>query len=367
MIYKKAIRLHGKRINFIIELTEFDNSLKFLKRQCESDPLDYPEYLVELFLRYKIRQIEEICFEIIMKNIALAIERYTNLIFSPLYITIKIYEGGPSGEFAAAAVNPKLCKPNYMFLLIGSNTLFQEVYTTVFKKDRDFHQEIKKTYPTVFSSEFKKVLEHEFVHYLDLTKIKEKNMVYNKFEKYPMYVSSTFEIFTKFRSEGLAEIVSHRNKNSLFFTKSKIDTLKSNLMEGKLMFDDPYFSGMFMYYFIGLYLLYRKRRDEFNQMKAYTKDEEYFHFGYGINNILNISKEIHFQNLPSDIIDYLLKKSINWSHIKFTKEYEHACNKLNIEERNRIISLREYNKLKKENYYRWVKEIKKQKFPVPPP
>ena len=174
---------------------------------------------------------------------------------------------------------------------------------------------------------------------------------------------SVFHNITKYRLEGVAAFLKNKDKKFIEYNKedARLSRLANNNYKGighipKLYHYLYHSCGMYMCYFIGLSSIYEKYPVEFNAMKAYLNKNDFLFFVDGMGNILNSGEDkIYLQNLPENLIYSISKVIPKYSHLTFIKEYQKACNILQVPEDQVIITFSDYIELKKIAYGIWVK------------
>ena len=213
------------------------------------------------------------------------------------------------------------------------------------------------------------LITHEFTHYFDDAKIKELTKVRERvdkfFEKYRSWTGSSSYFVIQLRDEGLARFYEYKKKEFFLYDKKKIYDTKEYIHEyhGALLMVDTYECGFYMWYTIALAYLFSKDRDRFNEMKAYYTGKDFLFFAEGLRSIFS-KNSIYIQNLSNNIILDILKMAKKWSHLKFLKEYKKACEILDVPKDQIIITIDEYNQMKKIDYDRWLSEIRGAGFPT---
>ena len=362
---KKTIKVKGKKIIFEINFERYYKELEKLRHNVLKRKTRHIQDSIETLKEYdSVLELssKEICLKsckLLIKNFVNTISEFISYVIEPFYIHINLLSF--ERHYIHAEIIKEISTFNNFFLDFGSYYLFSNYLVDFFKGNLPVN--LKKEH--AFSEKLLLTLEHEFVHFIDLEQLKNRVKIFERFRgKLDRRFGEAFGQFSQLRSEGLADIISFRRKKYLPYSKTEIEKYKEGFDWGKHG-DATYYLGVLMHYFIGLYFLYKKRINEFNNMRAYFNNREYWTFKKGINNILNkTDKEILLQNLPEDIIRKILKETREWSHIKFLKKYEEACEKLNIENKNQIFILKDYNKVKKHLYKEWKDEVKKHNFSV---
>jgi hypothetical protein len=55
---------------------------------------------------------------------------------------------------------------------------------------------------------------------------------------------------------------------------------------------------------------------------------------------------------------------LEWGHLRFLREYEYACKILELPQDQIIITISDYNRIKKSVYDKWLLEVEKKGFPI---
>lgn len=172
-----------------------------------------------------------------------------------------------------------------------------------------------------------------------------------------------FYNITKYRIEGIAAFLKNRKKEFIEYNKedARLSKLANNNCKGigpipRLYYHLYHSCGMYMCYFIGLSCIYKKSVIEFNAMRAYPNKNDFLFFEEGMGKILNSGEDkIYLQNLPENLINGLCKAIPEYSHLTFIKEYQKACNILQIPEDQVITTFSDYVEMKKIAYDNWIK------------
>ncbi len=360
---KRVKRIQGKRIEVFIDTEKWNvNSyLKELEHAIEKNKRLGVIY--EIHKKQGEDKIKSLMVDMVFDNFFKATEYFISHIqFDLLHIYVKIQSiGGPKAFF-----DQIISRENFAFFTVSPIALLQEIYVKYFKIPNDLIIQLSHELAPI-----EKVINHEFVHFLDINKVKEGSKIFErykkigKFDKWFNTLSQPFDFLAQLRVEGLAKFVENKNEPSIEYNLAMIKFGKEWIVKGDLNYVDRYQSGMYMWYFISLSYLLKTNKSKFDEMRAYFGKDDFLFFAEGLNNILTKDiRKINLQNLSENFIMEILKEGLKWSHLHFLKEYESACYILKIPKDQILMTVSDYNRIKKIQYNEWLSEVEKKGFKI---
>lgn len=387
-ILKQTFLINDRRITIIIELEDLNSFNKFL--QDSYSRLVSSRKELKYILDFHQNKFIKIAVDLILNSFVAVFNEYLSVINTKeLTIHIKIDETKGCGRFVEeiSSESDAFFEIDYWYLTAKTYKIYSEgqaiskLINSISTKLSRLERQIKSLL-IVDEQSYVEFVRHEFTHYLDLTAIRKRSAIVSKIQENTGREKSEpiwlLKRIYDFRTEGLARFNEYKNKGFFVYDCKEVRDVKlfiSYFIED----NEHYFTkngskgfaytcGFYMCYFIGLAELFLSDRKVFNEMRVlYSGNNNFLFYTEGMMRVLNYADElglnrIQLQNFSLAFSKKIMVQITSWSHLKFIKEYEKACEVLDIPKKHIILTLEDYNKLKFQAYKLWIEDVEKYGF-----